>query len=190
MALGDSYATLAELKTHVGIPADEDMKDEVLQWALDSASREIETCCERQFNKTTTATQRTFRLSCGSVEVDDFWTTDGLIIDGNAYSADDYDLWPLNGVVNGVPGWPYGEIVSYGRWLPECRVTVTAQWGWADVPAPIKQACLMLAGRNYKLADSPLGVAGMDEFGSVRVRDNPDIAKKLKPYKRIAVHVG
>jgi hypothetical protein len=190
MALGDTYATLAELKTHVGIPVDEDMKDEVLQWALDSASREIENCCERQFNKTTTASQRTYRLSCDSVEVDDFWTTDGLVIDGNAYAADDYDLWPLNGTVNGVPGWPYGEIVSYGRHLPDDRVTVTAQWGWDAVPAPVKQACLMLAAKNYKLADSPLGVAGFGEFGVVRVRDMPDIDRKLKKYKRIVVHVG
>lgn len=199
MALGDPYATLTELKSYVGIAVGETLKDEQLGWALDSASREIEDHCERQFNKETSVSQRIFRMNSAlDVEVDDFHTTSGLVIEtgispaGSWSTLADYQLCPLNGIVNGVPGWPYTEIESaYGTWFP-CFgfVRVTAQWGWPSVPDPVHQACLLLAAKNYKLADAPMGVAGFGEFGVVRVKDIPEIACKLRRYKRIGVHVG
>ena len=72
MALGDPYVSLAELKDYVGIPSTELGKDSVLQFALDSATREIEDYCERQFNKELSATQRVFVPDdqC-QIEVDD-----------------------------------------------------------------------------------------------------------------------
>lgn len=198
MALGDTYATLDELKAYVGIPAGETMKDTQLDWALDSASREIEGCCERQFNKAIVVSQRMFDIvHHDAVVVDDFHTTTGLIVEtGRGVSTwnalTDYRLLPRNGVVNGVSGWPYSEIESgWGSWLPYAEsIRVTAQWGWGSVPTPVRQACLIIAAKNYKLADAALGVAGFGEFGVVRVRDMPEIAAKLKQYKRTGVHVG
>lgn len=202
--LGDPYCTLAELKAYRGIAADEDSKDSELTWALESASREIEDHCERQFNKETTVSQRVFRVTDSScVTVDDFHTTTGLVIStddgtgtfGTVWTAADYELLPLNGIMDGVPGWPYNEIEAvrsftfplYGR---RASLRVTAQWGWAAVPTPVRQTCLLLAARNYKLSESPTGVEGFGEFGVVRVRDMPEVAKKLRRYKRIAVNVG
>lgn len=202
MALGDPYATLAELKARLGVG---DTADDIrLTEALASVSREINDHCRRQFNKTTTASVRLFhRASRYVVEVDDFHTTTDLAVatdsalDGTyatAWVSADYQLEPLNGIVNGETGWPYSEVVSLsGAWPSRCRrpaVQVTAQWGWAAVPAPVKEACLILAEETFKLKDAPFGVAGFGEFGPVRVRDNPFAAKKLHPYRRDPILVG
>lgn len=194
MAIGDPYVTLAELKEYVGINATTDLKDEVLQWALGSATQEINNCCEREFNKSDDALPRTFRASHRwYLDVDDFYTVDGLTVNGVAYNPDHYDLLPANGFRNGVPGWPFNslEVVGGGYTFSQSSVvTVVAHWGWAQVPDPIRQACFMMAAKNYKLADAPTGVAGFGEFGVVRVREMPDITNKLRPYKRTVVNVG
>jgi hypothetical protein len=198
MALGDSYASLAELKDRLGIEDDAD--DDRASDALASASREIESACSRQFNWAATASARLYypHDSCWAT-VDDFHTTTGLVIatdegdDGTyetTWTAADYQLEPLNGVVAGEQGWPYFKIRAMrSRWFPtwgrRAPLQVTAQWGWADVPAPVKQACLILAAETLKLKDAPFGVAGFGEFGVVRVRDNPMVAKKLAPYMRL-----
>ena len=168
--------------------------------ALAAASREIETWCDRQFNKATTATARVFPpLAAYTALVDDFHTTTGLIIatdtgdDGTfdtTWTAADYELEPMNGVVSGQAGWPYWRIRAVGaHTFPTCTrrrapVQVTAQWGWAAVPGPVKEACLVTAAELFKLADAPFGVAGFGEFGAVRVRMNSRAQALLAPYRR------
>ena len=47
----------------------------------------------------------------------------------------------------------------------------------------IKQACIILAGRQFKRYDSPLGVAGFGDLGAMRVsRVDPDVATLIEPY--------
>jgi hypothetical protein len=198
MALGDSYASVEELKNRLGITDNND--DGRVGDALSSVSREIEGTCGRQFNKTTSASARIFypHDACWAT-VDDFHTTTGLVIavdqgdDGTyetAWVAADYQLEPLNGVVDGEQGWPYFKIRAMSsQVLPtgvrRAPLQVIAQWGWAAVPAPVKEACLILAAETFKLKDAPFGVAGFGEFGALRVRDNPMAAKKLAPYMRL-----
>lgn len=186
-----AYATTAQLKAYLGLT--DAVDDALLSAALDSVSVEIDSHCGRRFYADTNASARVYRPSTTWLtKVDDFYTTTGLIIalgDGGTYpttlTAADYVLEPLNGVVEGVPGWPYYRIVATnasftcGRWP---SVQVTAKWGWAAVPAPVYQACLILAAETYKLKGAPFGVASFDQFGPVRVRDNPMAAKKLAPY--------
>ena len=195
MALNAPYATLAELKSYAN--ATKITHDALLADALDAASRGIELVCHRQFNDAGSASARVyFPEDSGLVEVDDFHTVTGLVVksddgDDGAYettwAATDFDLRPLNGIVSGQTGWPYNEIWAVGnRWFPRCArrasIEVTARWGWATVPKPVKQACLIIAEELYKLKDAPFGVAGMDSYGTVRVRENPMAMKKLMPY--------
>jgi len=209
--LGDNYATLDELKKRLQL-TDQSGLDDDMEAALEAASREIERQTHRQFNKTTTASPRTFEPhSMTRVYVDDFWTeTDfGIAVDWNGdgvfeqvWSATDYELHPLNGIVEGIPGHPYTNIQASGRkwfrdwfYFPTMArrgiVQVTAQWGWADVPAPIKQACLIMASQDFQLKDAPFGVAGFGEFGAVRVHGTNAIAAgKLARYDRRPVQVG
>jgi hypothetical protein len=56
------------------------------------------------------------------------------------------------------------------------RVRVTAKWGWPAVPDTVVQATLIQASRLYRRKDSPEGVLGSAEWGTVRLgRVDPDV---------------
>lgn len=202
MAIGDPYATLAELKLYADVT--KATFDDLLTDALDAATEGIELVCDRQFNKETAATARPFKaLTPTLVMVDDFHTTTGLVVatdeDGDGVyettlEASSYQLEPVGGVVNGRPGWPFTRIRFLdGVTVPtgeRASVQVTAQWGWAAVPKPVKQSCLILAEELYKLKDAPFGVAGNGTYGEIRVRENPMVMKKLGRFVRFPVAVA
>jgi hypothetical protein len=190
-----TYATLAKLKNYLGLPALTDTEDdEVLQDALETSAREINTHCSRRFWADITATAQKFHPTSGLYAyINDFWTGDDLVVETStdgvtwtAWTATDFELEPLNGVMDGVPGWPYTCIRSVsGRRFPSvarASLRVTAKWGWESVPPPVHQANLILAAETAKLKEAPFGVGGYGEFGIVKVRDNPFAARKLAPY--------
>lgn len=196
-----TYATVAELKTRLDIGDTDD--DTRLDEALQAASREIDLYCGRVFTKATTASARVFRPEhCGLVYVDDFHTTTGLVVATDAgedgtyettITSGSYELWPLNGVVDGQTGWPYRKIRTVNTYLPvtgRASVQVTAQWGWDQVPGPVKEACLVIAAELFKLGDAPFGVAGFGEFGAVRLRLNSRAQTLLNPYRLTAFLVA
>lgn len=205
MALGASYATTAELKTRIGESSA--TFDTVLGEALSTASRWIEKYCGRQFNAAGSATARVYYPQSRLVAtVEDISTTTGLVIktdDGNdgtyetTWASTDYQLEPLNGVVDGETGWPYYRIRAVGSYEFPCSradelapLQVTANWGWSAVPAAVKEACLMLAEETYKLREAPFGVAGYGQYGAIRVRMNPRATDLLGPYRHNPVMVG
>lgn len=206
MALGENYATRQELKDYlkVEITGHDDQLDD----ALSSSSREIEKFCGRQFNDSESESTRVYSpLTAEMAVVDDFHTDAGLVVetdeddDGDfdtTWDSSEYVLHPLNGIRDGVPGWPFWHIKTtgdrlfcpQGRRYPYGLVTrrpslrVTARWGWAEVPAPVKQSCLILAAETFKLAGAPLGVASFNEFGVIRVRQNTFVQRKLNEFRR------
>lgn len=205
MALGDPYITLAEIKVYLKL-TDTDEYNDLLTQAISSASREIELHTGRQFNKTDTATARRFPArNCYQAEVDDFYTTTGLVVEvdgagdgtySTVVSSSGYELDPPDGIMDGQIGWPFEGIdLVNGQRFPmsgtrKNPLRVTAKWGWTSVPDPIKQACYIIAAENYSLKGAALGVAGFGEFGVVRVRDNRVAAAKLARYERDRVQVG
>lgn len=198
-----TYASLDELKERKDI---KDTIDDVrLQGALDAATADIDRWCRRNFRREDEPSARRFRPTSRSlVLVDDFWTTDGLTIavddaaDGTyaqAWALGDVELEPLDGIVDGVPGWPYCRLVGVGDWpfpvnARRPSVRVTARWGWVDVPEPVHESCLILAAESFKLGDAPFGVAGFGEFGPMRVQGNSIVQGKLKPYRRLPTLVA
>lgn len=217
MAIGDPYATLADLRTYLGFAANQTSKDTQLSWALDTASREIESFCGRQFNQATVATPRVYEPeNMRTVWVDDFYTTAGLQIAvdqggtgtfDDIWTSADYELYPYNGVVDGMPGFPYNRVravrgLYFPRWSADDKtwamylrngvVQVTAQWGWAAVPSPVHQACLILAAQTFKLAEAPLGITGPDQSmgGVIPVSQSPHAYQKLEKYIFEPILVG
>jgi hypothetical protein len=210
MTLGDPYVGLEGLKDYLKIPENKINDDDALMDAITSASGEIERTCNRQFNRAETATARRYAPSRSGtkVKVDDFYTTDDLVVevdvngDGTWTVVEEtsYEVYPANGVSRGQTGWPYYEIHLIDVWAPVRRidrvtfrptVRVTAKWGWEEVPAPIRQACTIMAAETFQLKDAPFGVAGSDQFGNVlRVRDNRIAAGKLARYVRDRIPVG
>ena len=205
MSLGDSYATLADLRTRVGITdATNTSHDSSLTAALAAASRGIEKVCHRQFNDATSTSAREYEpCSDWWLDVDDFSTTTGLVVkfdsagDGTfatTLASTTYKAYPLNGVVDAETGWPFWRLkaVNYcwPRYYQLPPIQVTARWGWAAVPTPVKEGCLILAEEIYKLRDSPFGVGGYGQFGIVRARENPMVWARVGPYARDPVLVG
>ncbi len=207
MALGDKYATLAELKTRVAVGNEAALSttyDARLNNCLDTASRAIEKACGRQFNVAASATARVYEpRSAYLVDVDDISTTSGLVVktdtagDGTyatTVAAANYDLRPLNGVSDGETGWPYYQIVAINYTWPcywqRAPIQVTATWGWAAVPSGVHEGCLILAEELFKLADAPFGTGGYGQFGIIRARENPFCWQRIAPYARNRVLVA
>ena len=176
MALGDPYITGPELGGYmdeIDLSEADPVRDAELQSAAEAASRDINKVTGRDFNKADSPSARIYiPKTVDLVKTDDFFTTTGLVIQillngqplGDPLSTGQYELFPLNGIVNGDPApytgfripWPH-----YRYLMPYYRVQVTAQWGWDAVPADIVQAAKIRAAELYKLRDAPLGVVSV-----------------------------
>jgi hypothetical protein len=207
VALGDPYASIEELQEEFRI--DDVVDDASLTSALLAASSWVTAHCGRDFNLAASATARYFDPRGPVAWVDDIASTTGLLVavdeaDEGTYAAawtanTDYVLEPLNGIVDGVAGWPYTSIRSLGTqvwpsyWRYRSPIRITAVWGWPAVPAPVKQATLIQAARIYKRRDSPEGVLGGGlDFPAIRVgtRIDPDVEMLLAPYRKFPALVA
>jgi hypothetical protein len=210
MAIGDPYATRAELKRRLDNMTVTDF-DADIDRVLLGVSRGIEKICHRQFNKTTSATAKVYGtnsvgtcvLSKSVAIVNDFHTITGLIVatdsgdDGTyatTWTSSDYQLEPLNNEVDDETGWPYWLIRAVGLTFPtstrRAPLQVTAQWGWTTKPSSIVEACLVVSEETFKLKEAPFGVANLGEWGVARVRANPMAMSMIHPYRRDAVLVA
>lgn len=190
-----AYATTAELKTRMSIS--QSTYDTMIADALESVSREIDAHCNRRFYVDDSVSARVYYPDgfC-ETRIDDFSTVTGLLVKtdtagdatyATSWASTDYELSPLNGIVDGEAGWPYNRIKAVGNYrFPmyalRAPLQVTAKWGWAAVPSPVKQAALIMAEATFKAKDAAFGVAGFDGMGAVRVRDNPMAERKLRKY--------
>lgn len=196
MALGDDYITVAQLKTRLGVTDDDD--DTLFAGAVAAATDGINHTCERDFQQAATVSARRYKPTASDlVIVDDFFTTTGLLVktddgDDGTYettiSSADYELDPIDGIVNGETGWPYSAIrLVDGSCWPRGRrhtIQITARWGWATVPRLVTEAAYVLAEDLAKLRDTAFGVGGFGEFGRIRARENPHVAMLINDYRR------
>jgi hypothetical protein len=177
-----AYASPEDLISYLRLHGDDTYDDQVLADVLDEVSREIDSHCSRRFWRDDVATERTFDGGYCGLPVNDFWTTDDLVVEGAAWPMSGATLLPRNGVVDGIEGWPYTSIQRTYRWNSE--VAITARWGWERIPGPVHQSCLILAAATVKLREQPGGPGGFGEWGGiVRARDNPHTTIKLQPYR-------
>jgi|TARA_B110000285_G_scaffold8261_1_gene8490 hypothetical protein len=196
MAITDGYTTLAEVKAILRIT--DNVDDSLLETCVEAASRQIETHCERVFIASSSETRVFTPDSSALVSIDDLSTLTHLktssSADGNfdtTWTGTDYQLEPLNGKT-GSSYSPYTRIRAVGDYLfptvgQEATVQITGIFGYGtSIPTDVKQACNLLAIRQFKRYDSPLGVAGFGDIGIVRVsRVDPDIEALLGPYRKM-----
>ncbi len=199
MTITNGYTTLVDLQNRLGVSGA--AQETLLEGAITAASRAIDRFCRRRFYVDGSVSTRQYEARHPyRLEVDDFSTTTGLVIatddndDGtaeNTWAASDYELRPLNGVVDGTSGWPYTTIRAVNEVFPldtrRAGVHVTAKWGWASCPSDVAEACLIKAHRLYIRKDTPTGVQGNDQFGFVRISrfEDPDVEMLLAPYRRM-----
>lgn len=199
MAIGDSYVTGAQVAGRLGQTYDPAVHDPLAE----AASRAVESFTKRQFNRSEVVEPRRFRASDrGLTRVDDFYSIDGLIVDvdGTIWTADDFDVRPPDGIVNGTPGWPYGDLLALNQCFPWRRnhvVTVSALWGWGAVPAAITLATLDVAVvMSYGASGETAGPVSGEAIDGYSVRyvaaglgEMPDAQappelRKAVPYRR------
>ena len=195
MAITNGYATLAELKTALNIT--DNVDDSRLELAIETASREIDNFTGRYFYNSGTATRYFAADDYVNTAIDDLITITSLETASNldktfdvTWTAADYQLEPLNGVVGGLTGWPYTRIravnvLLFPKYQDRGLVKIVGTWGWTAVPTAIKTATLLQAARIFKRADAPFGAAGYGDVGIIRVSASidPDVRQAIAPYR-------
>lgn len=194
MAISQGYSTLAEVKSALRIT--DNIDDSLLEMAIESASRLVDAYCARSFYNAGTASRYFVADTDWLTYIDDAITITEIATDASAdgtydvvWQADDYQLEPLNGRVDGLV-WPYNAIRAIGDytfpiWGGEALVKVTATWGFSAIPTAIKQATIIQASRIFKRLDSPLGVLSSPDLGFIRVgsRLDPDVSQLVDSYR-------
>lgn len=198
MTITNGYCDSEELRDWLNL-SDTD-ETFAVESAIESASRDIDRYCGRRFYTDTAATARVFHPTTYYLaHVHDFHTTSGLVIktdtgnDGTyatTWTTTDYQLEPLNALNDAGETVPYDTIravdaLTFPTGHARPAVQVTAQWGWASTPTPVKTACLMQAAKLFRRRNTPEGIASSPEFGAIRVsvRMDPDAEKLLAPYR-------
>jgi hypothetical protein len=199
VAVTNGYVSLALVKKALRIT--DDIDDEILELSIEAASREIDGYCERVFYATT-ETRVFIPRDSFTCEIDDLTSLTTLKTSSTGESFDvtwtstDYQLEPLNGRAGGLVT-PSTRIRAVGDYVfptfeprnvnhYEATVQVAGTFGFTPIPTAVEQAALLLTLRQYRRYDSPLGVAGFDEMGVVRVgRIDPDVQKLLSPFRRV-----
>lgn len=196
MAITNGYCTLNEVKASLRIPVSDTIDDDLLELAIESASRDIDQSTERQFFPT--ETHRFYAPEDSIVcQIDDLMNLVSIktstAADGvydETWTSSDYQLEPLNGIAGGMVV-PFDSLRAVGDYYwprsgLEVTVRVEGTFGFASVPIAIKQATVLLASRLFKRNDSPGGVMGFGDIGVIRVsKFDPDIERLINPYRKI-----
>ena len=189
-----AYCTVDEARDRMGHEYASSVNlDARLAAAIDAVTLQIESDTGRVFAQVTEA--RTFRVDdANELHVPDFVSVSALKIDD-----DDDGVFETTITSSGYEldrpgdraGWPYSIIRLSDRSFPsggrrQRRVEVTAVWGWSAVPAPINQACSLMAARISQRASTALyGTQSFGDLGAAGIRStDPDYARLIAPYTR------
>jgi hypothetical protein len=197
MAITNGYATLAQVKA--GLRITDNVDDSLLEMAVESASRAMDSYCNRVFYSTGTAVVRYYSPRDSYLcDIDDLVSLTSIYTNSDesqssyniAWTSEDYQLEPLNGLADSQPT-PYTRIRAIGNYLfqtlnGEASVKVTGVFGYSAVPIAVTQATVIQASRIYKRLDSPLGIIS-GELGSMRVgtRLDPDVAQLVDGFRKV-----
>lgn len=182
---------LPAFKAYLGTELSKD--DAPLSAMLGAAERTVEQFCGRRFTLAATdiedATTRVFvPTTRWTAWVDDFTQVDSIVNEGTTVEDDYYQLEPLNGIsLSGEPR-PYDSITRlYGFWYRngiKATLSVTATWGWPEIPEQVKQAVLMVGKDIRSSKDTAYGIAAYTEYAAIRIRENPQVAALLMDLRK------
>ena len=187
----NGYCTIQQVKDALRIV--DAFDDSLLELSIEAASREIDAYCQRVFYPTT-ATREFVTNSNYVVQIDDLVSLTHLKTSTDrlwetTWGTADYQLEPVNGIAGGLVQ-PYTRIRAVGNYTfpmqAEASVQVAGVFGWSSVPLDVRMACILQAQRLFKRFDSPLGVLGMGDMGTIRVsRVDSDVQALLAPYMKV-----
>lgn len=193
MAVENGYVTVAELKGAFQLPLADTTEDLYIEMAINAASRLIDQETGRRYYLDDEASARLYPYA-DEIRVEPFGELESIKVDLNDdgdYETSlvvftDYVARPVNAVAL---GQPFTRIVPRGSSWPttsslnDSPVEVTAKWGFPAVPALIRQATLLQAGRLFKRKDTPFGIAGTPEQQMrLQAKLDPDVERMIAPY--------
>jgi len=193
------YTTLADVRN--GLQIEDSIDDTAIEAAILSASRQIDEYCQRFFYQEGTVGSPSTRyytaLNPWSLEIDDIVTLTEVATDTGFDTPLQYDqVWNLSSdimvepVNNDKKGWPYTRLLAVGEYVwpyffPQtCRIK--GVFGFPEIPYEVELACKIQASRLFIRKQSPFGIAGSVELGTVRLnsRLDPDVEMLLKTFRR------
>lgn len=188
-----AYVTLTDFKAYLEASRTGVSNDQRLQAALDAAHAAIDDHLGRAMVVATGSTTRLYAPDDDLLlNINDATAVTVVAESGVTLAATAYQLEPLNGRNIAGTVTPYNMIRRLGGcWYAgptfgQATISVTATFGWAAIPAPVVESCKILA-KDIALTRELRGdVAGFDDFGAVRIRQNAQLAGMLQPYRRTA----
>jgi len=196
VAITNGYTTLNDVKAALNL--EDSMDNAALEVAIATASRQIDDYCGRFFYKDGTVAAPATRYYTPTdywiLPVDDFVTLSEIATDdnfdrtyGTVWTATDSMLEPVN---NPSRGWPLTRLLAVGSYvfpfnLPQ-SVRVKGVFGWSAVPYEVKTAAKIQASRLFLRNQSPFGIAGNTDLGTVRLaaKLDADVEALLRPMRR------
>ena len=148
------------------------------------------------------------------LETDDISTQDGLVIRadyagdgtfGTTWAVNDWQAEPINGIMQGLSGWPVTKIrsirslyfpvwggISYPQPYTQALVEIVARWGWSAVPTQVQKAAIVQSVSLFKADDTPFGATPFAETGIVRMKTalHPTAELLLTPYREDPVLIS
>lgn len=191
-----TYCTMADVKNALQIEDSND--DTAIEAAVITASRMIDEYTQRFFYRdgtSATPSQRFYTaFSPWVLQTDDIVTITEIATDPGfsqtyttIWDPTDFMVEPVN---NPKKGWPVTRILAIREYVwpyffPQtCRIS--GIFGFPDIPYEVEMACKIQASRLFVRKQSPFGIAGSVELGTVRLnsRLDPDVEMLLKTYRR------
>lgn len=113
---------------------------------------------------------------------------------GATVNASEYQLEPLNGLDWSGNVRPYEQARRIGSHWPfdnfRATVTVTARWGWPEIPSLITRAALVLAKDISMHRDISFGTQVVVDLGAMRVRQASLITDLIENFRRPEAMAG
>jgi hypothetical protein len=191
-----AYATIEQLQERITTPLTDDALTRFTD-ALDEASEMINDDTGRNF-AARSGIAKTFALQAVNdytLKLPDFTAIVSLKVDD-----DDNGTFATTIAASGFEitssssddGWPFDSIRLLDRDFPTCgrrvrRIEITADWGWAAVPAGVVKATTLLAARiGGREGSSATGLVSFGgEAGGAYIRTNdPDYRHAIRRYIR------
>jgi hypothetical protein len=185
------YPSVADLKDFARseIPTAD---DSLYATALSAAITEIRRSTMRELTVAPAiATTRVFTpASETSVVVDDCVQITSIVCATTTITA--YQTTPLNGIVAGEArpieriDLVTGQYFTYGTYSDrEATISVTARWGWLDIPEPIRFATLILAKDILSNRDVRFGLVAVTEAAGIGARTNSTVRSAIDAHRRV-----
>ena len=165
----------------------------IVQAAIDAAEETVNEHCGREFvvaHATNTSARLFIPRGDDVLRIDDAVAVTSITVDGAAYASTLWQLEPVNSRTASGQAVPYDQArllggLSWPTDYDKANISVVARWGWTALPDRYTNAVLMMTKDLVDMAEIRGGVLGFNDFGPVRVRDNPVVSMLLSRLRRV-----